>query len=329
MTAAQPEGVTAHDLLRELRQVVAPDTSGFSVRDVPAAPGYKVGRGADGAVALLTPPDDAPEPPTRLRTLHLEPRALLRFEDAEGLTVEAEHGLVQIWLQGDELLEPFLGVAAVIVRLLGPDPAPGEVSAGLRRLVRIFDPAQPPRGSVLGLWAELLVIHQSSDVAAMVDAWHAHVDARFDFSAEGSRLEVKATTKDARVHQFNLRQLLPVTGADVVVASVMTTETRAGRSVASFVERIEHRLAGDTARQAMVHEVVADTLGTDWVRHTSRRFDERQAVESFAFLDPDDVPKVHDVPSEVLEVHLTVDCTDVEHVQPTTGLAGLVRSPSP
>ncbi len=79
----------------------------------------------------------------------------------------------------------------------------------------------------------------------------------------------------------------------------------------------------------MVHEVVADTLGTDWVRHTSRRFDERQAVESLAFLDPDDVPKVHDVPSEVLEVHLTVDCTDVEQVRPTSGLAGLVRSPSP
>ncbi|QKE00296.1 PD-(D/E)XK motif protein [Nocardioides marmotae] len=319
-----PLGVTASDLLRELRQVVAPAAAGFSVRDVPSAPGYKVGRGVEGAVALFTPPDDAPEPPTRLRTLQLDPRVLLAFEDADGSSVEAEHGLVQLWLQSDELLEPFLGVAAVIIRLLGSDPSPGEVSAGLRRLVRIFDPAQPPRGSVLGLWAELLVIHEASDVAAMVDAWHAYVDARFDFSAEGSRLEVKATTRDSRIHEFNLRQLQPVEGAEVVVASLMTTETRAGRSVASMVERIEQRLVGDTARQAIVHELVSETLGTDWARHVGRRFDERQAVDSLAFLDPAQIPQVVDVPTEVLEVHIMVDCTGVKQVSPV-GLAELLQ----
>ncbi|TIC84441.1 PD-(D/E)XK motif protein [Nocardioides sp. GY 10127] len=318
--------VTGRDLVDELAKVVAPTSSGFSVRDVPSAPGYKVGRGADGAVALLTPPDAAPEPPTRLRTLQLEPRALVRFDAEDGSSVEAEHGVVQLWLQSDELLEPFLGVAATIVRLLGPDPAPGEVSAGLRRLVRIFDPAQPPRSSVLGLWAELLVIDLARDTAAMVDAWHAHVDARFDFSADGSRLEVKATSKDVRVHQVNLRQLLPVVGAETMLASVMTTETRAGTSLAALVDRIEQRLVGDTPRQVVLHEVVADTLGTDWVRHVGRRFDEKQGRESLAFLDPATVPQVGDVPPEVLEVLLTVDCTDVPQVRPTTGLAALVAS---
>ena len=114
----------------------------------------------------------------------------------------------------------------------------------MRRLVRLFDRAEPARGSVLGLWAELLVIDRSTDRVAMVDAWHARVDARFDFAAAGSRLEVKATTKDDRMHMFALRQLEPVEGVTVSVASVMTTETYAGTSVGELVKRLEQQLDG-------------------------------------------------------------------------------------
>lgn len=235
---------------------------------------------------------------------------------------------MQLSLEDDEMLEPFLGVAATIVRLLGASPAPGEVSAGMRRLVKIFDPSQPPRGSVLGLWAELHIIIESSSPAALVDAWHAHVDARFDFSAEGSRLEAKATTKGERVHMFNLRQLKPVVGSKVVVASVMTTETNAGCSVGELVQQLEALLAGDGARQMKVHTQVADTLGSDWVRHLGRRFDQTQARESLVLLDPALIPQVEDPPPGVLDVHLTVDCTDVPACSGSSGLAALVRSPA-
>lgn len=318
--------VSGGDLVAELKQVSAPTSSGFSVRDVPAAAGYKIGRGADGVIALLTPPDSQPEPPTKLRTLRLAPQVRVRLEDADGTSTEADHGLVELQLEDEEMLEPFLGVAATIIRLLGPSPAPGAVSAGMRRLVRIFDPAQPPRGSVLGLWAELLLMATSTDPAALVDAWHAHVDQRFDFSADGSRLEVKATTKGEREHHFNLRQLKPVAGADVVVASVMTTETDAGTSIAELVDWLQRRLSGDSARQVKVHTQVAETLGSDWARHQGRRFDERQGEESLAFLLPADIPQVEDPPVGVVEVRLVVDCTDVPQQKPSAGLAALVRS---
>lgn len=318
--------VTGADLVAELKQVSAPAASGFSVRDIPSAVGYKIGRGADGVVALLTPRDTQPEPPTKLRTLSLAPQVRVRMEDADGSSSEADHGLVELQVEDEEMLEPFLGVAATIVRLLGPTPAPGAVSAAMRRLVRIFDPAQPPRGSVLGLWAELMLVSSSDDPVALVDAWHAHVDQRFDFSAEGSRLEVKATTKGEREHHFNLRQLKPVTSADVVVASVMTTETDAGTSIAELVERLQGRLVGDSVRQVKVHTQVAETLGSDWARHQGRRFDEKQGEESLVFLLPEDIPQVEDPPAGVVEVRLVVDCTDVPPTKAPGGLAALVRS---
>lgn len=317
---------TGADLETELSQVLAPAEDGFVVRPVPSASGYSVGRGADGVIVLLTPPDDQPDPPTRLRAMTLEPKVLCRLQQAGTDAVEEERGLVAVRMLGQEMLAPFLAVAAALVRLLGPAPASGEVSAGMRRLVKIFEPSEAPRGSALGLFGELLVIASGSDPGALVDAWHARVDNRFDYAAEGTRLEVKTTTKDVREHMFELHQLKPVPGADARIASMMTTETGAGTSIGDLVARVEQGLRGDAQRQVKVHQQVAATLGADWVRYLGYRFDEAQALQTLVVLNPYLVPQVDEPPAAVTSVALTVDCTDVPTDGPRPGLAALVRS---
>jgi hypothetical protein len=319
---------TGSELAGLLDAVVAPADSGFNVVPVPGSEAYRVGRGLNGTLVLLTPADQDPEPPTRLRRLALDPnlRCTLRMPGGAGEGEEGDFGVVQFQVDDHALVPPFLDVVAALVRLLGADPAPGEVSAGMRRLVRLFAANAAMRGSVLGLWAEMLVIAESTDPKSLVDAWHAHVDARFDFSAPGSRLEVKATTRDLRVHQFSLPQLQPVAGSPVTVLSVMTTETHAGTSIGQLVTRLEHLLAGDPPRQMKVHEQVADVLGADWPNHLEHRFDEQQARESALLLPAGDIPRVEAEDPAILEVKLKVDCTDVEPDPAPSGLASLIGS---
>jgi hypothetical protein len=243
-----------------------------------------------------------------------------------GRDEKGDFGVVQFQVDDQALVAPFLDVVAALVRLLGDEPAPGEVSSGMRRLVRLFAANADMRGSVLGLWAEILAIVDSNDPAALVDAWHAHVDARFDFSVPGSRLEVKATTRDRRIHQFSLPQLNAVAGSVVTVLSIMTTETHGGTSIGQLVTRLEHLLAGDPARQMKVHEQVADVLGSDWPNHLEHRFDEQQARESALFLTADEIPRVMADDPAILEVKLKVDCTDVEPDPAPSGLASLIGS---
>ena len=71
---------------------------------------------------------------------------------------------------------------------------------------------------------------------------------------------------------------------------------------------------------------MAATLGPDWVRITDRRYDERQALESLLVLPADAIPRVAPPPPEVVDVHLTVDCTDVARETALTGVAALIRS---
>ena len=315
------------DLKALLESVAPPAFGGYSTVTVPGHDGYRVGRGKEGSVVLLTPPDVDPDPPTRLRLVQLDPKIRCRVEGPKGVGHEADYGVVDFRPEDDGMLDAFLAVAGALVRLLGPDPAPGQVSRGMRRLVKLFELDRQPRGSVIGLWGELFVIASSTDPGRMVDAWHASVDDRFDLADQGSRLEVKTTTSNARVHEFNLNQLQPVGGVDTHVASVMTTETRLGTSVGQMVERVEQLVLGHPDRQMKVHEQVAEILGPDWFRRAGRRFDEAQASGSLAVLECEAVPRVADPPPDVLKVRLTVDCSDVPHVSPSQGLGALVPQP--
>jgi hypothetical protein len=317
---------TGAELATLLGSVTTPADSGFNVVPIPGDEHYRVGRGVDGALVLLTPADTDPGPPTRLRRLSLDPNLRCTLRVPGGAGEEGDFGVVQFRADDDALIPPFLDVVAALMRLLGPTPQPGEVSAAMRRLVRLFAATAAMRGSVLGLWGELLVIADAKDPDALADAWHAYVDARFDFSAPGSRLEVKTTTKDVRVHQFSLPQLEPVAASTVTVLSIMTTETQAGTSVGDLVARLEHLFAGNPTRQMKVHEQVADVLGADWPSHLGHRFDEQQAKESAVLLPADHIPRVESHDPAVLEVKLKVDCTDVDPEPAPTGLAALVSS---
>ena len=199
----------------------------------PSSPGYRVGRGVEGHVVLLTPPDPDPDPPKTLLLLRLAPRIRCRVEDAGGQAREEDWRADRLppgrprsaWSRSSRWRPPSSGCS-------GPDPAPGQVSQGMRRLVRLFDRNRSATGDALGLWGELLTILQVAEPAPLVDAWHAKVDARFDFATEGERLEVKTTGRSQRVHRFSLEQLLPVDGTRTRVVSIMTTQTTAGTSVA-------------------------------------------------------------------------------------------------
>lgn len=292
-----------------LGQVTQPET-GYNVVDISGHDGFSIGRGRGNSVVLLTPPDAAPDAPTRLDVIRLDPKIRCLIESPHG-PQERDHGLIEFYEGEQALLSPFLEVATALVRLLGPEPAPGEVSRGMRAVVRLFAEGRPVRGEVLGLWGELLLMTLVDEPQPLIDAWHATVDERFDFASAGARVEVKTTARAERIHHFNLVQLLPVEKADRLVVSIMTTRTDAGTSVQELVARLESLLSGDAQRQMKIHLQVAEVLGSGWMQQVSAAFDELQAQDSLRVFEAQFVPRVEPGPSSVLAVDLTVDCSDL------------------
>lgn len=118
--------------------------------------------------------------------------------------------------------------------------------------------AEPEQSAVLGLLGELLVIKAAPDPATAIEAWHVDADDRYDFSAHAQRLEVKTTTSAVREHKFNSRQLPPLHGLDVWVASVQLAEVAVGASVASLFAELAAQLPLELSRK--LSDVIVETV---------------------------------------------------------------------
>ncbi|WP_020691662.1 PD-(D/E)XK motif protein [Aeromicrobium massiliense] len=316
---------TGAELQTLLSTVQVSGLPGFDVLNVPSAPGFKIGLDAASSIVLLTPPDPAPQPPTELHRVSMDPRLTLEVRDAVGRAMRGEFGLVRLRMGENEYRAAFLNVIANLIGVIGTDPGPGDVSVAMRRLVRLFEPTMTSRTTILGLWGELLVISRSDAPADMLDAWHSRVDARFDFSAQGSRIEVKTTTRSDRRHSFSLEQLLPVAGSTTWVVSIMTTQTNSGTTLQDLIDKLETRFAEHPSRQMRVHEVVAETLGPAWASSMRTGFDATQAIESMAVLQASTIPRFRGVPDGVSDVRFVADCSAVLSGSARSGLSVHIR----
>lgn len=306
---------TGPEVAEALSSVPAPAMGGYDVARLPSAPEFRVGRGADGSVVLLTPPERQEKvgAPVRLRRITVHARAAVTIQSSGSGPTTDTVGLVELREFSEDLVPAFCGIAATVVGLIGDNPAPGAVRAALRHVVRLFEPRPGRRGSVLGLWGELLTILIAVDAEAMVESWHVDIDDRFDFAAPAGRLEVKTTDSGRRVHEFSNDQLRPVDGATTQVVSIMTTATSAGTSVGDLVGEVQEHLAGRVDLAMKVWQTVAETLGDDWMPTTaSLRWDRTHGEQSARLLAAERVPHIRELLDPAIEsVRIRVSCEDV------------------
>lgn len=155
-------------------------------------------------------------------------------------------------------------------------------------LLELFRKLSPPADrSVTGLWGELALIQLAASPAEFVDAWHLRTTDGFDFAFEDQRIEVKATERPSREHEFSLKQVRSGRETDLV-ASVILSRSSAGLSALDLTRLISERL--DAARQGKLWRLVIETLGEDAEADGEQRFDLTSASETLAFVRAVDVP---------------------------------------
>lgn len=274
---------------------------------------HRVGKDAQGAPLLLIAVADtagrarpAPIVLEHLTVQHDMPCRVLR---PDGTVEERRFTVVRCTGTDSTLRTYFLRLTSTIVAALGTAPSRADVAGAIERLAELFRAlAEPPRKTMRGLWAELLVIAQGRDPAALIGAWHTTLEDRYDFSLGSQRIEVKSTTGRARQHHFSLEQLIPPAGTDLLVASLFVEQAGAGISVAELAGEIRARVANDPQAVLHVDRIVALTLGEGWRRAGEERFDRELAESSLAFFEPAVIPAVGvQLPRGVSEVRFKSD----------------------
>jgi hypothetical protein len=257
-----------------------------------------------------------------LKHLQVEYDIPYRIE-TDGSVVEGRFSVIRTQSETPELHEFFCRTMEGLVGSLPLTPSYEQVDGAIRTAIELFRAlSRPARKSVAGIWAELLVIAEAEDVSGAVRAWHSNPFEKFDFSFPSHKVEVKASEKESREHEFGLEQLGDLGATPVSVLSIKMRMASGGVSVTELVREINSKLALPVLRDKLLSNV-CDALGADFVDCADYRFDRQFAIANMRRLPAKKVPRVS-VPTgaAITSVRFNVD------IGLTPGEATLER-PSP
>lgn len=281
----------------------------------------------DGSPVFLLHDSSPPAytPAIELRNLTARFHSTCRVETSSG-TIEGQFAVVSCDSSVPELYELFVRSFAAVAERLPQEAVTSDLRNCVQGLLNLFRGlARPSRREVTGLWAELYVISVSDSIVAALQAWHAEHFERFDFSSEFGCLEVKATTKDRRIHEFSLEQLQAPMNGQGYVASLLLQPLSGGVGIMDLATSIDATLSLEPALKQKLWENVAETLGSDFSERLDYRFDPSYAARHFAVFSMEDVPAPQ-VPSDP-RISSIRFCSDLSLVPPSVaGISGTLRA---
>lgn len=182
----------------------------------------------------------------------------------------------------------FVEVLAATASIHGTTLSQSDADEAVDAMLELFRQLDgPAKTTVVGLWGELMIIHAAKNAADFINAWHIAGTDTYDFAFSDARLEVKATERSVREHDFALAQ---VRGGDPgdTVASLLLSRSAAGVSVLGLANAIAKRIP-PVAQQKLWTLVLAE-LGQDAEAADEQTFDLREALDNLRLIPAARVP---------------------------------------
>lgn len=218
-----------------------------------------------------------------------------------------------------ELFELFIRCVAAAVDGIPANAGTRELEACIVQLRDLFRALAAPSSRELpGLWAELFVILRCGHSAGALGLWHSDQFDRYDFSSETLCLEVKATVRGTRIHEFALEQLEPPAGGVGLVASLLLQPLTGGLGVLDLARRVDGAAPGDAKLRLKLWQNIAAALGNDFSAGLDRQFDMSFADRNLAVYSMSDIPK----PERPMDLRVTGLRFVVELATVTSSLEG-------
>lgn len=215
--------------------------------------------------------------------------------DETGIEKDGYYAMITLTSKQIELHESFIKLFALVLIKYHQNPRIKDIAYEVDRLIAIFEAlSRPPKKKIQGLWGELLVICQSKNPEAMIQAWHSQPDAKYDFSIGADKIEVKTTSTEQRNHRFSINQLNPSEHSRLLIASVIvreSAESKTGLSIFDIYDMICKKMESSELRLRL-YAIILETLGQDMIKADKLYFDFTEASDSLAYFDYTDVPSI-------------------------------------
>lgn len=232
-------------------------------------------------------------------------------------TIEGYYTIISLKSNSLEIQGYFLEIVYLLLSSLPEKIRLKDLKVEIAKLVSLFSRlTEPPKKTIQGLWAELLVIEQSSNPLYLINSWHISPSDKFDFNDGTDKLEIKSTLKNRRVHSFSNDQLNPNINSRLLVASVLVIQSGSGKNVFDLSTLIEARV-DDPKSLFKMKENIASTLGKDFERAQGIFYDYSFSKDHLAFYPADSLPSISPihVPYQISNIHFDCDLTSVAPIK--------------
>lgn len=233
-----------------------------------------------------------------------------------GSDIQNTFSIIQLSSLNPDFQKYFLEVVYLLLCRLEDKPTVNVLKAEFSKLLSLFTSVKSISKEVVrGLWAELILIKQSSTPSYLIRSWHVMPEDKFDFNDGIDKVEVKSTNGSKREHTFALEQLKPNKGSRLLIASMFVSQTGVGKTIFDIMDDISSNIS-DVDVLFKLREETTQTIGTHIEEVSNMFFDENVSLDSLQFFDYTSIPSINieNVPSEVTGVHFRSDLSDVSPV---------------
>lgn len=238
------------------------------------------------------------------------------LDTKNGADIQGTFSIIQLSSLNSDFQKYFLEVIYLLLFRLNDKPTVNVLKAEISKLLSLFTSVKSISKEVVrGLWAELILIKQSSNPSYLIRSWHVVPEDKFDFNDGTDKLEVKSTSGSKREHTFALEQLNPNKGAKLLIASMFVSQTGIGKTIFDLLDEISSTIS-DVDVLFKLREEIAQIIGSHIEEVSHMFFDENMSLDSLQFFDYISIPSISigTIPPEVSGVHFRSDLSDVSPV---------------
>lgn len=255
---------------------------------------HKIGCSQEGyPIFFISSSDSVRTSDIKLQLFHVMFNRDCNIENIETKNKEtAKYNIIQLNSTNIDSQRYFFGVMSLVLERLKGFPSTAVLKSEITKIIRLFtDSPKLSLEVIRGLWAELLVIEQSSDPEYLVRAWHVTPNEKYDFNDGENKVEVKSTSGNERKHTFSIEQLNPGHGCSLLIASIFVQQTGIGPTVFDLLDSISNRIS-DSDVIVGLREIVLTTIGPHLDEVSRLHFDKSKGVQDYALFDYQVVPSI-------------------------------------
>ena len=303
------------NVFNKLRVAYEIESSNILAENFPNFDNHKIGVDSSLQPIILihaTSKQEYNVPSRKLEFIDIVFNQLCQVNYLDSHSSESRYTIIKLKSDNPDLQQYFFNICALFLGILGNTPNVKSVHKEVLKVVDMFSSlSSPPKKSVQGLFAELILINKSLNCDKLIEAWHPVQFDLDDFNDGICNIEVKSVAGFDRKHEFSHNQLVNKNELSYV-ASILIKYSGNGLNILELLSIIEKRLT-KLENRVKLNQLFLSIVGDNYDLLSDIIFDFNYSMDSIKFFKTNEITHIDPsaISSDISNIKYKVDLRNI------------------